>query len=291
MKYFDTFENWLLENSLLEEPLFEKNRSILRYYGSKFSMIDTLKRYFPKKGVNHFLDLFTGAANVAINVQYPRKTANDINKDMIDLYKHIQKTSYDKLVEEIETIVTEYGLDEVNQAGYYQLREDHFKDRDPMKLYVLTNLSYYGIMRFNSKGGFNKGYSHAPFNEKLAFSKLQIFKKDIKNIKFVSNHFSKLKPNKRTFVYADPPYLITKADYNMHWSKKDEIRLLKYLDELNAKGIKFALSNVITHAGRENTLLKKWSKKYKVIKLDKKYSLAKSEVQNTQEVLIVNYNI
>lgn len=279
MKHFDEFEDWLLE----------KNRSIIRYYGSKFSMIETLQKYFPDKGISTFIDLFCGAANVSINVRYPNKIANDINSDMIDLYKYIQVTNLDKLITEMDQIIKNYSLEDTNLDGYNKLREDHFKDRDPIKLYVLTTLSYYGIMRFNNKGFFNKGYSHSPFNKDLAIKKLKTFKEDIKNIKFVSKYFSLIKPTSKSFVYADPPYLITNADYNLNWTKKDEINLLNYLDELNNKGIKFALSNVLTHAGRKNDLLIDWSKKYKVIKLDKKYSLAKDNIKDTQEVLIINY--
>ena len=40
MKYFEIFENWLNE----------KNRSILSYYGSKYSLIETLEKHLPKKG-------------------------------------------------------------------------------------------------------------------------------------------------------------------------------------------------------------------------------------------------
>jgi hypothetical protein len=49
----------------------------------------------------------------------------------------------------------------------------------------------------------------------------------------------------------DPPYLISTATYNENggWSKNDEQDLLKQLDKLDRKGIKFALSNVLEHKG------------------------------------------
>ena len=47
--------------------------------------------------------------------------------------------------------------------------------------------------------------------------------------------------------------------------------LLDFLDKLNSKGIRFALSNVLESKGKSNNILKEWSKKYKVIHLNNTY--------------------
>ena len=63
-------------------------------------------------------------------------------------------------------------------------------------------------------------------------------------------------------VYVDPPYLITCASYNENggWTENDEKDLLKVLDELNDKKVRFALSNVLKNKGRKNTILNDWIK-------------------------------
>lgn len=71
--------------------------------------------------------------------------------------------------------------------------------------------------------------------------------------------------------YFDPPYLITVAPYNSFWSEKDEIDLLHILDNLNDKGQKFMLSNVIESNGKENKILKEWMKKYNVHYIKRQY--------------------
>ena len=101
------------------------------------------------------------------------------------------------------------------------------------------------------------------------------------------------------FVYVDPPYLITTGSYNdgkrgfEGWGEKDDEDLLKILDELNDRGVKFALSNVLEHKGIKNDTLIEWSKKYKVHHLNYDYSNSsyhgKNTEENTDEVLIVNY--
>ena len=75
-------------------------------------------------------------------------------------------------------------------------------------------------------------------------------------------------------------------------SSKDEIDLLKLLDSLDKKGVKFALSNVIESNGKVNHLLKEWAKKYNVILLNRKYlnsNYRKKNLTIAQEVLITNY--
>ena len=105
--------------------------------------------------------------------------------------------------------------------------------------------------------------------------------------------------DENTFVYADPPYLITCATYNEQdgWTEKDEQDLLQYLDNLNSRNIKFALSNVLRSKGKENHILIEWIQKnqgkYRVIPLNYTYSNSNYQTKDrqsiTEEVLIVNY--
>jgi site-specific DNA-adenine methylase len=72
----------------------------------------------------------------------------------------------------------------------------------------------------------------------------------------------------------------------------NEQELLKILDELNLNGKKFALSNVLRSNGKENGILIKWSKKYKIHKINRKYTNSnyqKKNLSEAEEVLITNY--
>ena len=85
--------------------------------------------------------------------------------------------------------------------------------------------------------------------------------------------------------------MITNSEYNKLWTEKEEEELLNLLDILNSKGIKFALSNVFEHKGKENVLLKDWSKKYNVHIIKSNYIsyYDNSIKRDTLEVLITNY--
>lgn len=100
------------------------------------------------------------------------------------------------------------------------------------------------------------------------------------------------------FVYCDPPYLITTGSYNdgkrgfKGWSEKEELELYSFLDSLDSKNIRFALSNVIESNNKENHLLKNWVKKYNLHKLDYNYNNSNFQRKNSNdsiEVLITNY--
>lgn len=78
------------------------------------------------------------------------------------------------------------------------------------------------------------------------------------------------------------------------WSEEYECKLLSYLDELNDKGYKFALSNVLEHKGKTNETLKDWAERYKVHHLagDYKncnYQTKVKSANSSDEVLITNY--
>ena len=100
-------------------------------------------------------------------------------------------------------------------------------------------------------------------------------------------------------MYLNPPYLITCATYNKQggWNEATEKDLLEFLDELHARYIRFALSNVLHSKGKENQLLIKWLDKnydkYTEIPLHHSYSNSnyqmKDKKSTSEEVLIIDY--
>ena len=135
-------------------------------------------------------------------------------------------------------------------------------------------------------------------------NKLIRFANGIKNkkMKFTNYSFEKLDLEKLepdTFIYADPPYLITTATYNekKSWTENEEKKLLAFLDECTKKGIKFALSNVLSTDGKENQILKNWLavNNYICHHLNHSYKNSnyhkKENAEKTDEVLITNYEL
>lgn len=99
------------------------------------------------------------------------------------------------------------------------------------------------------------------------------------------------------FVYCDPPYYlgIASCNENIGWSKDDEIRLLNFLSYLNRKGVKFPLSNLLKHKGKEHGQLITWCKEnnFKVNIIKSNYSNSNYHITNKSgesvEVLVTNF--
>ena len=88
--------------------------------------------------------------------------------------------------------------------------------------------SFNNQIRFNRKGLFNLPVGKRDFNSKMR-SKLMLFSEALKSkeVQFMKKDFREIildDFSKETFVYCDPPYLITNATYNENgmWSDEDE---------------------------------------------------------------------
>ncbi len=304
----------------------ETIQSPLNYTGGKFKLLPQILPHFPQD-VECFVDLFCGGANVGINAPCNKVVFNDSNtllRFMFDTFKNMDKQS---TLEQIDRIIEKYGLSNTEKYGYeyygcnsadglakynseayLKLREDfnHYTSADHnyyITLFVLIVYAFNNQIRFNRKGEFNLPVGKRDFNKKMR-EKLSVFIDRLKSgdYRFESYDFREL-PNgdwsDKTFVYADPPYLISCATYNEQdgWNEALERELLKYLDNLHERGIRFALSNVLRSKGKENKILIEWINKsigkYRVIYLDYTYSNSnyqkKDRTSKTDEVLIVNY--
>lgn len=297
-------------------------KSPLNYTGGKYRLLQQILPYFPTE-INSFFDIFCGGANVGVNIEAKHSVYNDSNIKVIGLLKTFYSFETSRLIGRIEEIINRYELSESSKNGYLyygtnsspglasynkdrylKMREDFneravFDDEYYIHLYVLVMFSFNNQMRFNRIGKYNLPVGKRDFNATLK-AHLEKFCFTIKEQEaaFCSQDFSHFNTFRSDdFVYADPPYLISTASYNEQnaWTYEDEQRLLGYLDSLSAQGVRFALSNVLRHKGRENSILIGWLRRsnYRVIPLDYSYHNASYHSKNcdrpTEEVLITNY--
>lgn len=279
-------------------------KSPLNYTGGKFKILEHILPGFPAP-VNRFVDLFAGGLNVGINAEANVIYANDQITYLIDLYEFFRSTPVDVLLERIHGRIAELGLSDSNADAYLLLRKTYNQQKDILDLFLLTCYSFNHQIRFNSKHEFNTsfGKDRSAYNPTIEHNlvrfcrALQSKNFVLSNTDFLSFDFSVLE--KGDLVYCDPPYLITTGSYNdgkrgfKDWSLTEEQQLLDLLDELNRRGIYFALSNVFYHKGAANDLLIAWSKKYHVAFIDKSYANCsyhfKDRNTKTVEVLVTNF--
>ena len=286
----------------------QKTKSPLNYIGGKSKLLPQLLPLFPAE-IGNFVDLFCGGCNVGINSNANKIHFNDNLIFLIEMYKAFQIKSLDETLLHIEKRIDDFDLSLTNEIGYKNLRQKYNTEKNPLDLFVLIAFSFNHQIRFNNSHEFNNpfGRERSNFNPTMR-QNLEDFIIEIKenDVNFSNKDFEDFDFNNlgnEDFVYADPPYLITCGTYNdgkrgfKGWTEREEKSLLKKLDNLDNQGIKFALSNVLEHKGKENVILKNWTKKnpnYKINYLNFNYSnsnyqTAVRDKNASIEVLITNY--
>ena len=306
----------LTDTQLIQSPL--------NYTGGKYKLLPQILPLFPQ-GINCFVDLFCGGCNVGINVDSNGVIYNDIDEHLFYLFNTFKNLDKEVTFELIFKIIKDYDLSLVCENGYdyyncdsgsgvgsynkerfLKLRDDfnHHKQEDYyyyLMLYVLIVYAFNNQIRFNAKGEYNLPVGKRDFNKKMQ-TKLSAFIDRLhrQDCFFSCKSFTEFDVSdltERDFVYVDPPYLITCATYNEQdgWNEDHEKELLKFLDGLNSKQIRFALSNVLRSKGKENTILLEWLSKNNYTIHHLNYGYANSNYQTkdkqskSEEVLITNY--
>lgn len=256
----------------------------IAYTGNKQKILPTIISKFPKN-YGRFVDLFCGGLSVALNVKGP-VIANDIQKPVIDMFLSMKEHDWS----DIEQLAKDYELHKDNRESYDNLVKVYNKTKDPILLLLLHYYSFSNMIRISKQGDFNAHFGKRQINKNSA-RKFLHFKQNSYKIDFRCGDYKNIWIGDDDFVYADPPYLITCADYNKFWSQDEDVRLMKYLDSLNERGVRFGMSNVFRHHGKTNDVLIEWAKKYNVHFIDKTYvfnAYHTKEVGGTVEVYITN---
>ncbi len=206
-------------------------KSPLNYTGGKHKLLLQLTNLFPPN-INNFVDLFTGGANVAINIDSQKTFAFDINGRLISLFNYLKNHSYESVVTGIEEIVAHYELSDTMKNGYdyYQanstdgvgsynkekylhLRKDYnyTLTKFPLDLQFFT-LIMYGFnnqIRFNKSSRYNIPVGTRDFNNIVRENLFQLMQAmQSRYIAFQQKDFCEVNIDQLgpgDFLYADPP--------------------------------------------------------------------------------------
>lgn len=294
-------------------------RSPFFYVGDKYKLMSQLKGLFPND-IDTYVEPFVGGGSSFLNITAKRYVLNDINSYIISLHKWL--SSYagrsNELIYRLYSIIDEYGLscsyreinvpDELkkiytktyyshfNKEAYNRLKSKFNTNQDLSLLYLLLIYGFNHMIRFNKSGQFNLPVGNVDFNKNVynAIYSYLDFVKD-KDIEFYNKDFiefiNELQLGNNSYIYFDPPYLISGSEYNKYWNENEEERLCEYLDILNANNIKFGITNLINHKGKINSIFLKWSKKYKIYNINSNYISFNDNTikEDSKEVFVTNY--
>lgn len=183
-----------------------KHRAFLKWAGGKYTLSDTINKLLPDG--NRLIEPFIGAGSIFLNTDYDEYILNDINADLINLYKIVQQTPI-KFIEDASKL---FNPANNSPDAYYQLRKE-FNDtsdkyyRSLLFLYMNRH-GYNGLCRYNKSGGYN-----VPFGKykKPYFPReeLEYFSEKSAKATFVCQGYRSIIDNAQDndVIYCDPPYV------------------------------------------------------------------------------------
>jgi len=212
---------------------------LIKWSGSKRSQARKIVSYFPQK-INTYFEPFLGGGSVLGTFSPPKAVCGDICAPLIEIW-NIAKTNPEYLSKEYEK--RWLNLQQEGYLYYYKIRKSFNKKQNPLDLLFISRTCVNGLIRFNRNGVFNNSFHHSRKGiQPSKFKKITYtWSKIIKNYKFLVKDYKELteRAGKRDFIYLDPPYFNTRGRY---FGGIDFEKFLKFLEELNKRDIKFALS-------------------------------------------------
>ncbi len=225
----------------------EHKRPFLKWAGSKFRLLPTIKKLLPKKG-NRLIEPFAGSAAVSINSDYSQYILNDANNDLINLFKNIKRHKK-KFISDAKMLFKK----ENNSAEYYYHTRNYFNHCDnnyekSLLFLYLNRHGYNGLCRYNSSGDFNVPfgrYRSPMFPENALINFYQLAEK----ISFYNMDYKKVLAQAQAgdIVYCDPPYVSNhNSHFNYHhksFTEEDQIELAELAEKTQKRGVFVMLSN------------------------------------------------
>ncbi len=228
---------------------------VVKWVGGKRQIIREILKYIPE--FSTYYEPFLGGGAVLFALQPNQAVVNDQNEELINMYKVIR--------DNVEELIYHLSQHKNEKEYFYRIRE---LDRNKKAYSKLSNVEraariiylnktcYNGLFRVNRAGQFNTPFGNYKNPKIVDEVTLKAVSRYLSNadVKILNCDFEEAVEDieKGDFVYFDPPYdpVSDTASFTGYdkggFGKSEQIRLKKVCDRLNARGIKFLLSNSAT---------------------------------------------
>lgn len=268
---------WIIP-STAEKPIdkrtirYEKQKKVelkpfVKWVGGKGQLIEQLEKHIPidgEKVLTKYAEPFVGGGALLFNIlskyNFESLYIGDTNAELINAY-NVVKNNVEELIKKLADMQLAFvPMDENGRKYYYYTARDKFnslilnKDTaiEKASLFIFLNKTCFnGLYRVNKKGQFNVpmgAYKNPTICDE---NNLRNVSEALQNVTIVCGDYSLSKNfiDKFTFVYLDPPYRPISetagfTSYNADcFDDKEQIRLARFIDEINLSGAKIMLSN------------------------------------------------
>lgn len=270
---------------------------VLKWVGGKRQLLPEIKKYIPKRYTTYY-EPFLGGGAVLFELQPKKAIVNDLNTELINVYRIIKDSPYE-LINELKKFKND-------EETFYAIRnidrnKEKFEKLNPIqkaaRIIYLNKTCFNGLYRVNSSGEFNSPFGRYKnpniVNDKTILAVNKYFNTNEITFKNTDFEESLSDISKGSFVYLDPPYdPVSKTSnftgYNQGgFGDEEQIRIKTMCDKLTKKGIKFLLSNSAT------SFIKELYKDYtiEIVNAKRCVNSRADKRGEIEEVLIRNYAI
>lgn len=252
-------------------------KPFLKWVGGKTQIINTILSKIPEEMENYH-ELFLGGGSILLGVLSLQKQkkinikqkiyAYDLNYDLINLYKHIQKNP-EELYKYIKLYIDEY--DSINgtiihrkpktiedaktskESYYYWIRNRYNTEMkntvEYSSLFLFLNKTCFRGMYRQGPNGFNVPYGHYKKTPTIITEReLHNISELMKDVEFQHCSFQESikKVKEGDFIYLDPPYFPENSKSFTEYTKNGfnlETHQLLFSEIKKLAGIKFVMSN------------------------------------------------
>lgn len=295
-----------------------QGKPFLKWAGGKGQLIDAIYRNLPQdiNTIDTYIEPFIGSGAVMFwilshyhNIKYV--VINDINNDLTNVYRVIQKSVNELILELslLEKTYKGYSDEEDRKKLFYQIRDEYnLREQNESQtsvrmaaLFIFLNRTCFnGLYRVNSKNLFNVPfgkYSNPKICDKdtLLADSVLLQKVEILNGDY---YLSKKYAHPNSFFYFDPPYkpISKTSNFNSYCNEifddGQQKRLKMFCDELQEIGAKFMLSNSDPKSiDNDNNFFDVLYEKYEIRRVNARRNInSKGNSRGKiKELLITNY--
>jgi DNA adenine methylase len=266
---------WIIP-SVSEKPVdlrttrYDKKRvelkPFVKWVGGKGQLVSEIEKYIPTTdlGFTKYCEPMVGGGALLFNIlskyDFDEIYISDYNSELINAYNVI-KSDVQPLIEKLsEMELTFLPMNDNGRKYYFYAARDKFNSLklsentaiEKAALFIFLNKTCFnGLYRVNKKGQFNVpmgAYKNPTICDE---DNLRNISEALQNVEIVCGDYTKAKRfiDGHTFVYIDPPYRPISqtsafTSYNSDaFDDNEQIRLAKFIDEINATGAKIVLSN------------------------------------------------
>lgn len=229
---------------------------VVKWVGGKRQLLERLMPLFPETYTT-YCEPFIGGGAVLFALQPKRAIINDINSELIGVYRAIK--------DDVDALIKRLAQFENTKECFYDVRSwdrnaelyNQLTDIDKAARVIFLNKTCYnGLYRVNSAGEFNTPFGRYKnpniVNESTLRAVHEYF--NTADVTILNTSYSEAVQGlpENSFVYLDPPYdpisvTASFTGYNAGgFSREDQIALRDCCRQLDAAGIKFMLSNSAT---------------------------------------------